>query len=116
MLIVAKCIKVHDGDTFTVDIANWPPIIGIGMSIRLNGVDAPEIHDHREDIALVAHKAKTRLEQLILGKFVNLTVRSKDKYFRLDASVCVEDSEDVAIILEREGLVKPYNGQGKKPW
>jgi len=85
------------------------------MQFRLFGVDAPELHDTRADIQALAFKARDRLTELIGNKDVTLTIRAKDKYFRLDAAVHV-DAIDVAAVMESEGLVKPYSGEGPKPW
>ena len=40
---VSKVISVYDGDTFRVNIASLPPIVGKNIAIRVNGVDTPEI-------------------------------------------------------------------------
>jgi len=36
-------VSVYDGDTIKVNIANYPAINGEGISIRIRGIDAPEI-------------------------------------------------------------------------
>ncbi|RUM53800.1 MAG: hypothetical protein DSY85_08235 [Marinomonas sp.] len=35
--------SVYDADTFRVDIAGWPDIVGKNIPVRVNGVDAAEI-------------------------------------------------------------------------
>ena len=40
--VAAKVIKVYDGDTFTVEAYPWPGITA-KASVRVNGVDTPEI-------------------------------------------------------------------------
>ncbi len=40
--ISAKVIKVYDGDTFTVKAYPWPGITA-KASVRVDGVDSPEI-------------------------------------------------------------------------
>ena len=40
--VAAKVIKVYDGDTFTVEAYPWPGIT-TKASVRVNGVDTPEI-------------------------------------------------------------------------
>ena len=40
--VSAKVIKVYDGDTFTVEAYPWPGLEA-KASVRVNGVDTPEI-------------------------------------------------------------------------
>jgi len=40
--VSAKVIKVYDGDTFTVEAYPWPSLEA-KTSVRVNGVDTPEI-------------------------------------------------------------------------
>lgn len=35
-------MKINDGDTFHVNIEEWPDIIGKNIGIRINGIDAPD--------------------------------------------------------------------------
>lgn len=36
-------VSVYDGDTFKVNIDDYPAIVGEAISIRIRGIDAPEI-------------------------------------------------------------------------
>ncbi len=40
--VAAKVVKVYDGDTFTVEAYPWPGITA-NASVRVDGVDTPEI-------------------------------------------------------------------------
>jgi len=40
--VTAKVVKVYDGDTFTFEAYPWPGITATA-SVRVNGVDTPEI-------------------------------------------------------------------------
>ena len=40
--VSAKVVKVYDGDTLTVEAYPWPGITATA-SVRINGVDTPEI-------------------------------------------------------------------------
>ena len=40
--VAAKVVKVYDGDTFTVEAYPWPGLEA-KASVRVNGVDTPEI-------------------------------------------------------------------------
>lgn len=111
--IDARCVKVNDGDSITVEIdvlgKPWIPII-----VRVFGIDTPELKDPRPRFAAKAIAARARLASLCSGP-VTLENVQRDKYFRLLAVVKCRN-QDVAKVLLREGHAKPYNGQGPKPW
>lgn len=108
-------IKVRDGDTFMINIPNIPDVFGKNIAVRIRGIDTPELNDSREEIRKISIKAKEELEKLLLnGKKITLYNLGRDKYFRLLASVKV-DNIDVSEYLIKKGLAKKYNG-GKKEW
>lgn len=109
---------VHDGDTFTITFKNksWPPIIKDHISIRLDGVDTPEMTDKRDSIKVLAQKAKdfsnTKLRS---AKKITLKDMKRDKYFRIDATVII-DGWSLGDSLIALGLAHPYDGGTKTPW
>ena len=108
-------IKVRDGDTFIIDIPNIPDVFGKNIAVRIRGIDTPELNDSREEIRKISIQAKEELEKLLLNaKNITLYNLGRDKYFRLLASVKV-DNVDVSEYLIKKGLAKKYNG-GKKEW
>jgi len=40
---VIKVTSIYDGDTFRANIEGYPAIVGEHMSIRINGIDTPEL-------------------------------------------------------------------------
>ena len=42
-VVINEVITVYDGDTFRVNIDEFPPIIGENIAIRILGIDTPEI-------------------------------------------------------------------------
>ncbi|MBL4889417.1 MAG: thermonuclease family protein [Candidatus Lindowbacteria bacterium] len=96
--------SVYDGDTFkTIQ----------GESIRMLGIDAPELASkwkERAEHQKGALKAKDRLRELIGGKTVDLVVPDEvpmDKYSRTLALVFLAgDSVPVNARLLQEGLVR----------
>ena len=108
-------VKVRDGDTFVINIENVPDVFGKEIAVRIRGIDTPELNDKREEIKAIAIKAKEELEKLLnSGKKIILYNLGRDKYFRLLASVKV-DNVDIAEHMIKKGLAKSYNG-GKKVW
>lgn len=112
--IVADLVSVHDGDTFTVNIRGWHPVVGNKMPVRIKGIDTPEITDDRPEIKEKAIQAKKLLKSSLDGK-IRLYRVSRDKYFRLNADVFVK-GKDIGKILLESGLAKPYDGGTKSPW
>ncbi|WP_432632201.1 thermonuclease family protein [Brachyspira sp.] len=115
-------VKVRDGDTFVINIENVPDVFGRNIAVRIRGIDTPELNDKREEIRNIAIKAKEELEKLFnSGNKIILYNLGRDKYFRLLASVKVDDGNmpagaiDVAEYLIKKGLAKSYDG-GAKVW
>ena len=40
---VLEVTSIYDGDTFRGNIEGFPAVIGDSMSIRINGIDTPEL-------------------------------------------------------------------------
>ena len=115
-IFVDEVVSVYDGDTFTVNVRQWPQILGDHIGIRLNGVDTPEMKGSTPEVKAAAEKAKTLVEKMLTkSKFVVLKHIKRDKYFRVVADVeC--DGKDLGKALIDAGLAKPYDGGTKDQW
>lgn len=112
-IIVDEIVSIYDGDTFRVNINSYPPIIGKKMSIRVNGIDTPEMRGKCKQEKTLARKAKQLTVSKLRGaKVVELRNMQKGKYFRIVADVFV-DNESLADTLIKNELAVKYNG-GKK--
>jgi len=112
-VIVDAVVSIYDGDTFRVNINSYPPIIGKNMSIRLNGVDTPEMRGKCQTEKLLARKAKQlTVSKLRSAKVVELRNIQKGKYFRIVADVYL-DNISLATVLIENNLAVYYDG-GKK--
>jgi len=113
---VTDIVSVYDGDTFTISVDGWPPIVGQKISVRVLGVDTPEMRDKRREIKLLAIAAKdftsTKLKRAGKIELLNMT---RDKYFRILADVEV-DGNNLGELLIEKGLAKPYDGGTKVKW
>jgi len=109
----AKYIRNYDGDTITVDIPGYPPIIGDDISIRVNGIDTPEIRGKCAREKNLAKKAKQQVKSLLANAH-NIELRNikRGKYFRIVADVWA-DGLPISQLLISEKLAVPYDG-GKK--
>ncbi len=113
---VSRFKRIYDGDTFYVDIDEWPRIIGKNMPVRVKGIDAPEIDGKCDKEIFLARKATARLEKILLNaKTIELRRIERGKYFRILAEVYV-DGQNVADLMLKSGFVRPYRGGKRKPW
>jgi len=113
-VIVSRINSVYDGDTFKVDLDDYPPIIGDNVSIRVIGIDAPEIRSKDLSEKELAYKARDCARQLLLSaKIILLKNLQRDKYFRILADVWCDDTNLGEYLIE-QGLAVAYNG-GKRP-
>ena len=111
----ATAIKNHDGDTLTVSIPDWPSIIGDNITVRVLGVDTPEILGKCANEKLKAGIAKEYTANFVKDKKVTLKNIQRDKYFRILADVYVGE-HSLSSELLKQGLARPYFGDTKSSW
>jgi len=116
-IIIDKITSIYDGDTFRVNINSYPSIVGKKMSIRVNGIDTPEIRTKCNKEKVLAKKAKKlTVTTLRGGKIIELRNMQRGKYFRIVADVYV-DNRSLADILIKSKLAVRYDGGTKiKNW
>ena len=108
-----KVIKVYDGDTFT--LAGYLPYAESPLyrfSVRLNGIDTPEIKGKTEKEKECAILARTELQALILDKRVVLRNVQTEKYGRLLADVYIGDLHINQHMIDT-GMAVKYDGGAK---
>lgn len=110
-----KVIKVYDGDTIT--IASKLPYDESPLyrfSIRLNGIDTPEIKgkDISDEEKTAALLARDFVSNLIMNKYVRLENIQNEKYGRILADVYYNDINLNNLLLDKRYAVK-YNGKTK---
>ena len=109
-----RVIKVYDGDTIT--IASKLPFADsplYRLSVRLNGIDTPEIKGKTEDEKLAAKQTRDALAGLILNKYVTLKNIQTEKYGRILADVYFGDLHLNEWLIKEKYAVK-YDGGTKK--
>ena len=110
-----EIVSIYDGDTFKIDLAGVHPLFGDDVSVRLFGVDTPEIRGSEDRVKVLAEKARKLTEQALMGAAkIELKNPQRGKYFRIIADVYV-DGESLAALLMKAGLGKAYDGEGAKP-
>jgi len=114
--VVDSIISVYDGDTFRCNVRGYPPLIGENISIRVRGIDTPEIRGKCDTEKVLAKMIRdtvkvwlTSADQIILKDV------ARPKYFRLLATVLIDgvDLKDKLIIA---GFAKLYDGGTKESW
>lgn len=109
-----KFIKNYDADTITVDIPGVHPLIGDNISVRVSGIDAPEIKGHLPCEKEASRNAKRLVENVLQNaKRIDLVHVEKDKYFRILADVMV-DGVNLKDLLLKNRLAYQYDGGTKE--
>lgn len=107
-------IKVYDGDTIT--IANRLPYTKSPLyrfSVRIKGIDCPEIRGSNESERICAQIAKDFVYNLVMDQNIILDNMKTDKYGRILADVLVE-GENLGDLLIRSRLAVRYDGGTKE--
>lgn len=113
---VAKVISIYDADTFRVNIEGWPSIVGENISIRVSGIDAPEIRGKCPEEKQAAQRAKQKTVDLITAASnIELKNMVRGKYFRIVADVYV-DGINLSNRLVELGHAVAYDGGTKISW
>lgn len=102
----AKVLSVYDGDTIRATFDLGFGIELKNQSIRLSGINAPEVRGESRENGL---KSRDRLRELVLDKEVIITTKKdkKGKYGRWLGEVFV-DGESANYTLLAEGYAQPY--------
>jgi endonuclease YncB( thermonuclease family) len=114
-----RVIKVYDADTITIatklDIKDETENPLYRFSVRLNGIDAPEMKgkDITEEEKKAAQEAKQFVAKLVMNKYVTLKNVSNEKYGRILADVYIGNIHLNDVLL-KERYVVPYDGGTKK--
>lgn len=101
-----RVVKVVDGDTISVDID------GTSTSIRMIGIDTPEIVDPRTTVQCfgveASNKAKALLSNQIVQLEFDLSQGTYDKYGRLLAYVFLSNGTHFNKLMVNEGYAYEY--------
>lgn len=104
----AEVLRVIDGDTIEVSLNNKKE------TIRLIGIDAPEIVDPREKVECFGKEASDKAKEILTGKTITLesdpTQGERDKYGRLLRYVFI-NGENFNKLMLREGYAHEYTYQ-----
>ena len=115
-VVPAIVVRVIDGDTFVVKAQMWPRQLWTG-SVRLVGVNAPEVHSTCKEEGEAAARATDVLKGILpVDSPVLLCNPQEDVYpGRVDATVLTTTGRVVSAMLLEQGVVRPYDGKRKRP-
>jgi micrococcal nuclease len=107
-------VSNYDGDTVTVNVPDVHPLMGKKVSVRLKGVDTPELRSKNPVEKEMAKKVKIFVnEKLKTAKRIDLVDIKRDKYFRINADLIV-DGESLSSLLLSRDYAYEYDGGTKK--
>ena len=96
-------VRNYDGDTITFNLPGLHPIIGEKISVRVNGIDTPEIRGQCVKERYDAKQAKEMVVDILKdAEQIVLKNMERGKYFRIAADVFV-DGENLADSGEQRG-------------
>jgi micrococcal nuclease len=102
----ATVVEVVDGDTIKVSVA------GRTETIRIIGIDTPEVVDPREPVQCFGREASAKAKELLSGQQVRLvadpTQGERDKYNRLLRYVDLADGTDYGLWMIANGYAHEY--------
>ena len=106
-------VRNYDGDTITFNLPGLHPIIGEKISIRVNGIDTPEIRGKCEKETYNAKQAKEMVADILKdAEVIILKNMERGKYFRIAADVII-DGESLGDVLVEAGIAVRYDGEKK---
>jgi len=109
-----KVVKVYHGDTIIIATKlfyhNNSPIYR--FSVRLRGIDCPEMKTKSPIEKELAQKAQNALYEMVFNKIVYLTDMGMDKYGRVLANVYL-DKVNLSQWMLDNGHAVPYDGRAK---
>ena len=114
--VAAEVLEVIDGDTIAVRVRIW---LGQDLEtrVRLEGIDAPELHGKCPRERQLAVSARDFLKARLADRPVTLHDVQLGKYAgRVVARVSTEDGDDVGGALVRAGLARGYRGGARRSW
>lgn len=100
--LAGKVVGVHDGDTITLLSPDKKQ-----EKIRLDAIDAPELHQDWGD------RAKQALSAKVFGKSATVEYKQRDRYGRIIGKVLC-DGRDINLEMVKDGMAWHYKQYNKE--
>lgn len=115
--VTSQVIGVLDGDTVSVRAHIW---IGtsIETSVRIKGIDTPEIHGKCQKERDMAAAARDEIMRLLGedGRIRISNIRYEKYAGRVLAEAQTVDGVDIARHMIEKGFARPYHGEHRGSW
>ena len=108
----AFVIKVYDGDTITIIYENESDKKVYKGSVRLRGIDTPELRTKNKNEKEIALEAKKEMVELVYKIYIKLKNIDYDKYGRILADIYVKNINISEYMVNKRFAVK-YDGGTK---
>ena len=107
--------RVVDGDTVDVRARIW---LGqnLTVSVRIEGVDAPETRSDCADERRLAIDARDFLTRRLLNREITLLRVVYDKFGGRVRAETSDTDGDIGQALLAAGLARPHRGERREPW
>jgi micrococcal nuclease len=109
-------LRVYDGDTI---ITTWQPVKMLRpISLRIEGIDTPELRGKCQQEIALAKEARKELKSQVAKGPITAYLIDWDKYGgRVVARVTAADGTDVSERMIKLGLARPFTGkEAKTSW
>lgn len=114
--VVAFVTDAYDGDTVSVEANIWPDLAWTG-SVRVLGVDTPEIAGECDREKRWAIASRNYVRNLLIDETVYLTGIENDKYGgRVLANLFLEDGRSLTDLLIEGNYGRAYDGGERRDW
>ncbi|KKJ75469.1 hypothetical protein WH95_18650 [Kiloniella litopenaei] len=115
LTVPADVISVYDGDTFKAKAHPWPGM-SIDVSVRVNGIDTPEIRGKCDGEKQAAIAARDYVREVLGGSVILRNVKHGKYAGRVVADVYLTDGRSLTELLIASGLGRTYDGGKRSGW
>lgn len=113
LLAGAACAQPQRVEPYAATVIDGDTIRLGAETIRLRGLDAPELHGRCAQEITLAFRAAERLRAIVAAG-ITIDRAGSDRYRRTLATVRDSRGRDVAAVLISEGLAREYHGRGQR--
>ncbi|MEX0954619.1 MAG: thermonuclease family protein [Rhizobiaceae bacterium] len=114
--VEARVLRVIDGDSFVAEARVWPGHT-VTVSVRIRGIDAPEMKSRCEAERQAAKRSRAALEAMIGAGPVAMTNIGGGKFYgRVVADVTTPDGRAVAPAMITGNGARLYAGGKRRAW
>lgn len=113
--ITIRAPYAYDGDTLYAIAAGFPPELA-EISIRVRGIDAPEIRGKCVSEKAAAIEVRDYVRALVAAGEIDVAEVEWDKYGGRVLATVLVDGRDLGELLIAHGLARPYDGGARQGW